>query len=62
MSVQQQRYVGLPSMVRPYCKVLSSGKPLLAPAGDSPPSLSLSAVGVQVKATHLRRYRDMWNS
>jgi acyl dehydratase len=58
MSVQQ-RYVGLPSMVWPYCRVLSSSKPLLAPAGCSPPPILLSTDGVRVKAAHLRRYREI---
>jgi MaoC like domain len=58
MSVQQ-RYVSLPSMVWPYCKVLSSSKPLLAAAGSSPTSILVSADGVHVKAGHLRRYREI---
>ena len=58
MSVQL-RYDGLPSMGWPYCKVLSSSKPLLAPAGSPPPSIQISADRVRVKASHLRRYREI---
>lgn len=59
MTVQQQRFRGLPSMVWPYCKVLSSNKPLLAPVGAQPPSLLLRAERVRVNAAHLRRYREI---
>ncbi|MGE0113938.1 MAG: MaoC/PaaZ C-terminal domain-containing protein [Steroidobacteraceae bacterium] len=58
MSVQQ-RYSGLPSMVWPYCKVLGSSKPLLAPAGSVPPAILLAANQVTVKPAHLRRYREI---
>lgn len=59
MTVQQQRFNGLPSMVWPYCKVLSSNKPLLAPAGTQPPSLLLRTERVRIHAGHLRRYRQI---
>lgn len=59
MTVLQQRFNGLPSMVWPYCKVLSSRKPLLAAAGVQPPSLLLRTESVQINGGHLRRYRDI---
>jgi hypothetical protein len=57
--VAQQHFTGLPSMVAPYCKVLTSGKPLLAARDQPPPSIVMSATRVRVKANHLRRYRDI---
>ncbi len=59
MTVQLQRFKGQPSMVWPYCKVLSSNKPLLAPDGCQPPSLELRAGRVRIKPGHLRRYREI---
>ncbi len=59
MTAQQQRFNGLPSMVWPYCKVLTSRKPLLAPAGTQPPSLVLCTERVRINASHLQRYREI---
>jgi hypothetical protein len=55
----QLRYDGLPSMVWPFCKVISSNKPLLATADCTPSPLSVSASGVHINASHLRRYREI---
>ena len=44
-------------MVWPYCRILLSNKPLLAPDGCRPHSIVLQADKVRVKAGHLRRYR-----
>jgi hypothetical protein len=54
-----QSHVGLPSMLWPYCKVLSSSKPLLANANAVIPSLLIEAREVQINAAHLRRYCDI---
>lgn len=59
MPAQQQRFIGLPSMVWPYCKVLTSRQPLLAPADSQPPSLLMRAERVRINGGHLRRYRDI---
>jgi acyl dehydratase len=52
-----QRYIGLPSMVWPYCKVLRSNKPLLSPPNASIPAVRVEAQHVSIKSAHLRRYR-----
>lgn len=57
--IVQQHFNGLPSMVWPYCKVLSSNKPLLAPADSQPPAILLQAHRVGIKTAHLRRYREI---
>ena len=53
----KQTHAGLPSMVWPYCKVLSSSKPMLAADGLVMPSISVEAAKVRISAAHLRRYR-----
>lgn len=57
--MEQQHYVGLPSMVWPYCKILGGNKPLLAPADSQPPAILLQASKIKLKAAHLKRYRDI---
>ena len=58
MSVELS-FDGLPSMVWPFCKILVSGKPLLAANNCAPPTLHVHARGVKIKPTHLRRYREV---
>ncbi len=55
----QQHFNGLPSMVGPYIKVLSSNKPMLAAADLQPPSLLIQADGIHVRRAHLQRYRQI---
>jgi acyl dehydratase len=54
-----QSHAGLPSMLWPYCKVLSSRKPLLANTNAPIPALLIEAQQVGINAAHLRRYRDI---
>ena len=53
----KQTFSGLPSMVWPYLRVLSSSKPLLAEDGLLMPSLCVEARHVRINKAHLRRYQ-----
>lgn len=55
----QLHFKGLPSMVWPYCQVLTSAKPLLAAADVPAPAIELHATRVRIRPAHLRRYRDI---
>jgi acyl dehydratase len=55
----QQSHAGLPSIVWPYVKVLSSRKPMLAAPGIVMPALHIQAKRVHINAAHLRRYREI---
>lgn len=54
-----ESFNALPSMVLPYCKVVTSRKPLLAGHDVRMPSLRIEARQVRISASHLRRYREI---
>jgi acyl dehydratase len=50
---------GLPGMLFNYAKVVTSGKPLLAPEGVGVGRIAITADNVRVRASHLARYRKV---
>src|SRR5262245_16833530 len=49
----------LPGMFANYFRVVTSGKPMLAPAGTQMGRTVVSVASVRIRAAHLRRYRSV---
>ncbi len=56
-SVFRRSYHRLPSSIPPYARVITSSKPLLAPAGVQAFPIEIEAQRATVKPAHLARYR-----